>query len=921
MIKRLLSGFLAAVLLLTPAAFAAEEDTPTENAAAQDSAAQAVSLYFALNTSKLAEGYDRTLLSTDMDKTVEILKKRIDALGYADGTVTREGDTNVKITWPAGGSVTADTAHLGALGDPCVLTVADADDTIFLTNADLKSAVSDGAQDETGKRPITLTWNEEGTGKLAAKTVEIAASAAEKQYISIALDGKELFRLPVTEKIADGKFVCTEFAGESVKQIATFLNLDPLPLPLSSDTSPETPETPAAPDTPLFPDIEGHWAAQDLTRAVELGLLKGSNGLLLPDDAVKRVEAYVILNRVFDATEQANISSMSNVPANAWYAADVAKAVHMGLTSTADTSNFDAASTRAEAFVVLARAFGYLRATEDESVLSGFSDAASLNEEQRRAASALIQAGIVKGSTDGRLDAKGTLTRAHFVTMLLRIVPNFSDAEEDLSTVSGGALVTIPTVSLKDITLTGDRVFACATNEVALSGVTAAGRVVLKGAEKMTFTAKDQTTLKQLVVDEAGDASLTIGEDATVDTLVIGGTGGSVTYAGDAQKIEVTASNRTINLSGMTAASLTVTGTGNTILMDGKTGMVNVTATAKNNKLTLNSTVGTLTVSAIGTTVDGAGKADSIDVRAVDCNVTLSADSQIENIDKGFSGVSIKFGVPTKVKPGESLLTQVTFPGVASDMICKAQWYQDGKPLSGYANDNFVLSSGTVSRHTSYFTWTKDMQKNVKMGFKLTYQNPSTGKTEELFNEVTVPIENHSAEWYTQRDVNRVLNLVSSTYNGNWTQSYAINNDYESYEKETWVNAKGYSSNSNYLIWINRAYQHVNIFSGSKGNWKLIRSCLVGTGASSTPTPTGLTTIAYKSAGGWNTSTYTVKPVVGFYPGTGYAFHSRLYYPGTTKVMDASIGYPISHGCVRMYDQDVAYIYNNIPVGTAVVIY
>ena len=37
--------------------------------------------------------------------------------------------------------------------------------------------------------------------------------------------------------------------------------------------------------------------------------------------------------------------------------------------------------------------------------------------------------------------------------------------------------------------------------------------------------------------------------------------------------------------------------------------------------------------------------------------------------------------------------------------------------------------------------------------------------------------------------------------------------------------------------------------------------------------------------------------------------------------MDASIGYPISHGCVRMYDEDVAYIYNNIPVGTTVVVF
>ena len=184
-----------------------------------------------------------------------------------------------------------------------------------------------------------------------------------------------------------------------------------------------------------------------------------------------------------------------------------------------------------------------------------------------------------------------------------------------------------------------------------------------------------------------------------------------------------------------------------------------------------------------------------------------------------------------------------------------------------------------------------------------------------------MPIENYSDEWYYERDVNRVLNLVSSTYRGNYTTKYAVDNDYSQVEKEIWINAKGYSSNTQYLLWINRAYQHVNVFQGSKGNWKMIKSFLVGTGAASTPTPTGLTTVSYKSAGGWTTDHYTVRPVVGFYPGTGYAFHSRLCYPGTDTEYDFSAGYPVSLGCIRMYKSDINWIYNNIPVGTAVVIF
>ena len=447
------------------------------------------------------------------------------------------------------------------------------------------------------------------------------------------------------------------------------------------------------------------------------------------------------------------------------------------------------------------------------------------------------------------------------------------------------------------------------------------GRVVLKGEEAVQLTAENDTTIETLAADPAGTAEITLADGSSADTLVIAGTGGAVTFDGAVSNIEITASDREIHLSGLEAGTLTVTGDGNTITVDGTAGAVAVNGGAKDNTLTLNGDVETLLVAGVGTRVDGDGKAASVDIRAVDCEVTIEADTTTENIDQGLTGVAIEMGVPAKVLPGGSLLTQVKFTGVTESKICSAQWYQDGEPIEGFRNDHFELTADKISQHTTYFTFTKDMQTSVTMGFKLTYDNPSTGETEELYVEKTVPIENYSDEWYYERDVNRVLNLVSSTYRGNYTTAYAVNGDYSQTEKEIWINAKGYSSNTQYLLWINRAYQHVNVFQGSKGNWKMIKSFLVGTGAASTPTPTGLTTVSYKSAGGWTTGTYTVRPVVGFYPGTGYAFHSRLCYPGTDTEYDFSAGYPVSHGCVRMYKSDINWIYNNIPVGTAVVIF
>lgn len=682
----------------------------------------------------------------------------------------------------------------------------------------------------------------------------------------------------------------------------------------------EPPTTPAEPDQVLFPDVPGHWAEKELIRAVELGLLKGIDGKMMPNTAVKRSESVTILNRVLGASIEDSISSMGQIPSGAWYYSDIAKAAHLGLIDVTDKGSFNISSTRAQAFVLFARAFGYNRAEQSENVLAGFPDTTSMTPEQKRAASALISAGIIKGNTNGKLEPTGNLTRAEFVTMLLRIVSDFPQ-EEVSSDIYNGTLFSNEEIILENSQLIGDCIFACETENISLLSVDASGRLVLKGSEDISFKAKGGSVLSDLISDSAGSATLSLDNQSTLETLVLAGIGGDITYSGDAQNIEITAQNRTINLSGMTAQKLSIVGSGNTVIMDGKVAVVEILASAKNTSLTLNDTVGALKVSGIGTKVKGSGKAKSVDIRAINCDISIETEEKTEEIDSGLHGISIKFGVPTKVLPGGTLLTQVTFDNVLEDKICKAEWYQDGKAINGFSSDAFVLSSETVSRHTSYFTFSKDMQKDVTMGFKLTYENPSTGETETLYNEVTVPIENHSAEWYYQRDVDRVLNLVSSTYRGNYTIKYATDNDYQSYEKEVFVNAKGYSSNSGYLLWINRAYQHVNVFTGSKGNWKLHKSFLVGTGASSSPTPTGITTVSYKSAAGWTTSTYTVKPVVGFYPGTGYAFHSRLYYPGTTKINDYSIGYPISHGCIRMYDEDVQWIYNTVPVGTTVVIF
>ena len=162
--------------------------------------------------------------------------------------------------------------------------------------------------------------------------------------------------------------------------------------------------------------------------------------------------------------------------------------------------------------------------------------------------------------------------------------------------------------------------------------------------------------------------------------------------------------------------------------------------------------------------------------------------------------------------------------------------------------------------------------------------------------------------------------LVTSEYAGDYTLAWAEEHDYLPEEKEAWVNLQGYASDTQYLIWVNLTYQRANIFEGSEGNWRLVRHSIVGTGRPGSDTPRGTWKITYHNATGWTTATYTVRPVVGF-KGGGYAFHSWLYSPGTWAVSDLSMGFPVSAGCVRMYPEDINWVFENIGVGTTVVVY
>lgn len=138
--------------------------------------------------------------------------------------------------------------------------------------------------------------------------------------------------------------------------------------------------------------------------------------------------------------------------------------------------------------------------------------------------------------------------------------------------------------------------------------------------------------------------------------------------------------------------------------------------------------------------------------------------------------------------------------------------------------------------------------------------------------------------------------------------------DYSKSLKEEFVNVKGYTSNTNWMIWVSESTFKVNVYKGSKGKWKLVKAFPCCIGRWNARTSSGVRSILSKGTkweygGPW---IYFTSGAGDPYNPEGCAFHPQP---------DSNMSKAISHGCIRMQMSGLMYIYNNCPVGTRVVVY
>lgn len=334
-----------------------------------------------------------------------------------------------------------------------------------------------------------------------------------------------------------------------------------------------------------FVDFPNDWSTGAMTAAVDNGLLGGvGDGRIAPQGEVTRAQMAAIINRAFGAEKQASLSSYSDVAADAWYAVDMAKAVQMGTFSGTGNGLLepDRAITREEAFSVLARAFA-LEAGDDSS-LASFSDGAQVSSWAKGSVSAMVAAGYVNGSDGNRLNPQQTITRAEFAAVMSKIVAQYIDADSTLnrSLEIDGNVIVRGNVDLSGYTINGDVIIADEATNVTLDGVTVNGRLVVRGASDSltisgstadgviitnpngasvlktdnasdlgTVTALGDLTLSGGQLDRltiAESATITVEKDASVETITVSADDVTINGAGKVDKVQANADNVHVNV-------------------------------------------------------------------------------------------------------------------------------------------------------------------------------------------------------------------------------------------------------------------------------------------------------------------------------------------------------------------------------------
>lgn len=136
---------------------------------------------------------------------------------------------------------------------------------------------------------------------------------------------------------------------------------------------------------------------------------------------------------------------------------------------------------------------------------------------------------------------------------------------------------------------------------------------------------------------------------------------------------------------------------------------------------------------------------------------------------------------------------------------------------------------------------------------------------------------------------------------------------------ENLAKERHFESDTDYLVVCCLSRLETYLFKTSPDGWILEKRMDCSTGDLFHPTPTGNYQITTKFPAIGKAGEYTCPYALGFFG--NYLFHSIPLAPDQSAPTDPRIGGRISNGCIRLRTEDARWLYQTIPLGTAVVIF
>ena len=330
-------------------------------------------------------------------------------LTYSVGTATKTGSASV--TSSMTGSTVKFTITGGANGEVITLPVTITSDNYADSIVNVKITLTNpsyfgggGGGSSTPSYTVSVDKTENGTITVSPKS----ASKGDTVTITVKPDkGYELEMLKALDKDGDalklteknGKYT---FKMPSGKVTVKGSFVEEAPVQIFKDVPV---------DAYYYEAVK--WAA-------EKGITGGvGNGLFAPNDPCTRAQIVTFLWRAAGSPAPKNMSSFTDVPADAFYAKAVAWAVENGITSGTGDGKFspDATCTRAQSVTFLYRAAG----SPKVSGSAEFGDVAT-NAYYADAVAWAAKNGITGGIGGGLFGSGNDCTRAQIVTFLYRSV-------------------------------------------------------------------------------------------------------------------------------------------------------------------------------------------------------------------------------------------------------------------------------------------------------------------------------------------------------------------------------------------------------------------------------------------------------------------------------------------------------------------